>query len=93
MLRIASSTFWPSARTPSAIRSEIEVARLSRWIRTTVPSSISRTIGSSPSGRAFEASQSPFTLRHARLTTSLPSGPANTAASARRTPRALVPER
>ncbi len=32
-----SSTFWPSARTPSASRSEIDVARLSRRTRTTVP--------------------------------------------------------
>ena len=93
LLRIASSTFWPSARTPSATRSEIDVARLSRRTRTTVPSRISRTIGSSPSGRAFQASQSPFTLRQVRLTTSLPTGPANAAASARRIRRVLVPER
>src|SRR3982074_3130318 len=39
--------------------------------RTTVPSRISRTIGSSVSERAFHASQSLFTLRHARLTVSL----------------------
>jgi hypothetical protein len=67
MLRIASSTFWPSARTPSATRSEIDVARLSSRTRTSGPSRISRTIGSWPSGRTFQASQSPFTLRHARL--------------------------
>ena len=93
MLRIASSTFWPSARTPSATSSEIDVARLSSRTRTTVPSRISRTIGSSTSDRTLQASQSPFTLRQVRLTTSLPTGPANTAASARRTRRVLVPER
>jgi Recombinase len=41
------------------------------------PSSISRTIGSSASERAFHASQSPFTLRHTRLTVSLPTAPPN----------------
>src|SRR5208337_70275 len=56
MLRIASSTFWPSPRTPSATRSEIDVARLSSRTRATVPSRISRTIGSWPSGRTFQAS-------------------------------------
>jgi hypothetical protein len=35
-------------------------------------SRISRTIGSSASERAFQASQSPFVLRQTRLTTSLP---------------------
>src|SRR6185312_5748533 len=54
---------------------------------------ISRAIGSSRSERAFQASQSPFTLRQVRLTTSLPTGPANTAANARRTRRVLVPDR
>src|SRR5215831_10455859 len=46
--------------------------------RTTVPSRISRTIGSSASEREFHASQSPFTLRHTRLTVSLPTAPPNT---------------
>ena len=46
-----------------------------------------RTIGSSASERAFQASQSPFVLRQTRLTTSLPTGPANTAFNARRTRR------
>ena len=90
---IASSTFWPSARTPSATSSETEVAFLSSRTRATVPSRINRTIGSSASERPFQASQSPFTLRQVRLTTSLPTGPANAAASARRTRRVLVPER
>ena len=35
-------------------------------------------MGSSTSDRTFQASQSPFTLRQVRLTTSLPTGPANT---------------
>jgi hypothetical protein len=39
--------------------------------RTTVPSRIRRMIGSSVSERAFQASQSPFTFRHTRLTVSL----------------------
>src|SRR5580704_9231748 len=61
--------------TPSATRSEIDVAFLSSRTRTTVPSRMSRTIGSSLSERAFQASQSPFTLRQVRLTTSLPTAP------------------
>ena len=90
---IASSIFWPSARTPSATSNEIEVALLSSRTRATVPSRISRTIGSSASERAFQASQSPFVLRQTRLTTSLPTGPASTAFNARRTRRVLVPAR
>ena len=93
MLLIASSIFWPSARTPSATSNEIEVALLSSRTRATVPSRISRTIGSSASERAFQASQSPFVLRQTRLTTSLPTGPASTAFNARRTRRVLVPAR
>ena len=46
-------------------------------------SSISRTIGSSASGRVFQASQSLFTFRQTRLTTSLPIPSANSALSAR----------
>src|ERR1051325_9383510 len=60
---------------------------------TMVPSRISRTIGSSASERAFQASQSAFTFRHTRLTVSLPTAPPNSAASARRTRRVLVPAR
>jgi hypothetical protein len=41
----------------------------------------------------FHPSQSLFTLRHTRLTTSLPTAPPNSALSARRTRRVLVPER
>ena len=59
----------PSARTPSATSNEIEVALLSSRTRATVPSRISRTIGSSASERAFQASQSPFVLRQTRLAT------------------------
>ena len=54
MLLIASSIFWPSARTPSATSNEIGVAFLSSRTRATVPSRISRTIGSSASERAFQ---------------------------------------
>ena len=50
-------------------------------------------IGSSLSERAFQASQSPLVLRQTRLTVSLPTAPPNSAASARRTRRVLVPER
>lgn len=47
------------------------MAFLSSRTRTTVPSRMSRRIGSSVSERAFQASQSPLTLRHVRLTASL----------------------
>src|SRR5258708_10276902 len=89
MLLIASTTFWPSSRTPMTTRSEIEVAL--RSSRTRVPSRMSRTIGSSANERVFHASQSFFTLRQVRLTVSLPTAPPNRAASARRTRRVLVP--
>ena len=69
------------------------MAFLSSRTRTTVPSRMSRTILSSFSERAFHASQSLFTLRHVRLTTSLPTAPANTECNARRTRRVLVPAR
>jgi len=49
----ASSTFWQSSRTPMTTRSEIDVALRSSRNRTTVPSRISRTIGSLCSERAF----------------------------------------
>src|SRR5450631_3375995 len=74
-------------------RSEIEVALRSSRTRTTVPSRIRRTIGSSASERVFQASQSLFTLRHVRLTVSLPTVPPNNAANARRTRLVLVPAR
>jgi hypothetical protein len=93
MLLIASSTFWPSARTPRTTSSEIEVALRSSRTRTTVPSRIRRTIGSPASERVFQASQSLFTLRHVRLAVSLPTVPPTKAASARRTRRVLVPAR
>jgi hypothetical protein len=72
-----------SARTPSTTSSEIEVALRSSRTRTTVPSRIRRTIGSSASERLFQASQSLFTLRQVRLTVSLPTVPPNKAASVR----------
>src|SRR5207247_10264783 len=56
-----------------------------------VPSRMSRTIGSAASERAFQASQSAFTLRQTRLTVSLPTAPPNSAFKARRTRRVLVP--
>src|SRR5260370_27199492 len=87
----ASSTFWPSSRTPSTTRSEIDVAFLSSRTRTTVPSRIKRTIGSSASERLFHTSQSPCTFRHTPLTVSLPTAPPNSAASALRTRRVAVP--
>jgi len=93
MFLIASNTFWPSARTPKATNSEMDVAFLSRRTRTTVPSRISRMIGSSLSGRVFQTSQSPFVLRQTRLTVSFPTAPPNSAARARRTRRVLVPEK
>ena len=93
MFLTASNTFWPSARTPMTTSSEIDVALRSSRTRTTVPSRISRTIGSAASERAFQASQSPFTFRHTRLTMSLLTVPPNRAASARRTRRVLVPAR
>ena len=62
MFLIASSTFWPSWRTPSTTSSEIEVALRSSRTRTTVPSRIRRTIGSSANERPFQASQSALHL-------------------------------
>jgi len=72
---------------------EIAVALRSSRVRTTVPSRINRTIGSSASERAFHASQSLFTLRQVRLTGSLPTPPPNNAVRARRTRRVLVSAR
>src|SRR4051812_28466735 len=51
MLLIASSTFWPSSRTPMTTSSEMEVALRSSRTPTTAPSRMSRTIGSSTSER------------------------------------------
>ena len=80
----ANSTFLPSRRTPMATRREIDVALLSSLTRTTVPSRMRRMIGSLATDRLFQPSQSPLTLRHVRLTMSLPTPLANTAARARR---------
>jgi hypothetical protein len=91
MFLSASNTFWPSSRTLMTTSNDIEVALRSSRTRTTVPSRISRTIGSSASERAFQASQSAFTFRHTRLTVSLPTAPPNSAASARRTRRVYHP--
>ena len=72
---------------PTTTSSEIGVAWWSSPTRTTVPSRMSRTIGSSASERAFQASQSPFTLRQVRLTMSLPMAPLNSAVNALDAPR------
>src|SRR4051812_19009944 len=93
MFLTASRTFWPSSRMPMTTSSEMEVALRSSRTRTTVPSRINRTIGSSARERWFQACQSVCTLRQTRLTVSLPTAPPNRAASARRTRRVLVPAR
>jgi hypothetical protein len=93
MFRIASSTFWPSRRTPIAASTDTLVARLSIRVRTTVPSRISRTMSSSARLRAHHASQSTFTFRQVRLTTSLETAPSKSALSARLTRRVFVPDR
>ena len=93
MFLTASRTFWPSRRTPIATSSGIDVIRLSRRALTPVPSRISRTMSSPDKSRAYQLSQSVFTLRQARLTASLPTFPPNRPASARRTRRVLVPAR
>ena len=87
MLRKASSTFWPSRRTPSATNTERLVALRSRRTRTTVPSRIRRTTSSPARSRFCQASQSHCTLCQVRLTVSLPTAPPNSAAKARRTRR------
>ena len=93
MFLIDSRTFWPSRRTPMAASTEMFVAFLSSRVLITVPSRISRTMSSSARLRAHHASQSTFTLRQARLTTSLPTAPWNSPNSARFTRRVLVPAR
>jgi hypothetical protein len=59
------------------------VALRSSRTRTTLPSRISRTMSSLARSRRVQASQSDFTFRHTRLTTSLPTAPLNNATSAR----------
>src|SRR6516165_1619918 len=88
-----SSTFCPSRHTPRATSTDSPVARLSRRTRTTVPSRMRRTMSSFDRSRFCHDSQSVWTLCQARLTTSLPMAPPNSAPSARRTRRVLVPER
>jgi hypothetical protein len=58
-----------------------------------VPSRINRMMSSSARLRAHQASQSTFTLRQARLTTSLLTAPLNSANSAHFTRRVFVPAR
>jgi hypothetical protein len=74
-----------------AASSEIAVALRSILALTTVPSRIRRTMSSPPRSRQFQACQSAFTLRHARLTTSSPTAPSKSAESARLTRRVFVP--
>jgi hypothetical protein len=93
MFLTASSTFCPSCRTPSTTSSEMEVALRSSRTRTTVPSRISRTMSSPARSRRVQASQSVRSLRQVRLTTSLPTAPANRLPNARFTCRVLVPAR
>ena len=93
MFLIDNRTFWPSRRTPIAASTEIAVAFRSIRAFTTEPSRISRTMSSSARVRTHHASQSVLTLRQARLTTSLPTAPANSPNSARFTRRVLVPAR
>ena len=59
----------------SATSREIVRFCLSSRTRTTVPSRINRTIGSSASERPFQASQSPLALRQTRLSVSFPAAP------------------
>ena len=93
MFLMDSSTFWPSRRTPMAASTEMLVAFRSSRVRITVPSRIRRTMSSPARSRAHQASQSTFTLRQARLTTSLLTAPSNNPNSARLTLRVLVPAR
>ena len=77
---------------------EMFVAFLSSRVRITVPSRsepfpLARTMSSPARLRADQASQSTFTLRQARLTTSLLTAPSNSPNSARLTRRVLVPAR
>jgi len=76
-----------------AASTEMFVAFLSSRVRITVPSRMRRTMSSSARLRADQASQSTFTLRQARLTTSLLTAPSNSPNSARLTRRVLVPAR
>lgn len=66
---------------------------LSRSVLMTVPSRISLTMSSPAKLRMHQPSQSAFTLRHARLTTSLLTAPLNSVNSARFTRRVFVPAR
>jgi hypothetical protein len=93
MSLIESRIFCPSRRTPMAASTEIAVAFRSIRVFTTVPSRISRTMSSPVRPRAHHASQSVFTLRHARLTTSLLTAPSKRPKRARFTRRVLVPAR
>jgi hypothetical protein len=76
-----------------AASTEMLVALLSMRTLMTVPSRISRTMSSPSRLRAHHASRATFTLRQARLTTSLPTAPWNSPNRARLTRRVLVPAR
>jgi len=63
---VASNTFWPSLRTPSATSSEMAVAFLSRRTRTTVPIKNKADDAHGERAGRFQASQSPLVLRQTR---------------------------
>jgi hypothetical protein len=67
---IASTTFWPSRRTPSTISSEMAVALRSSRTLTTVPSRISRTMSSN--SLASPGARGACSCRQGRLRRSTP---------------------
>src|SRR5579885_3323054 len=91
--RSPNSTFCPSARTPRATRIDSAVLCPSKRTCTTVPSRISRTIGSPSRRRWFQLSKSACTRRQARLTVSLLTAPPKSLPSAKRTRRVFTPAR
>ena len=93
MFLIASNTFWPSLRTPSATSSEIEgrlLVKTHAHDRAIKNKADDRLIGERAGVPGVPVA---FGLRQTRLTVSSPTAPPNSAASARRTRRVLVPER
>src|SRR6516165_7534835 len=88
-----SRIFWPSSRTPITTSSEIDVTF--RSSRTAYHGAVEDQAHNRLFGErtGVPASQSPFTFRHTRLTVSLFTAPPNSAFSARRTRRVLMPAR
>ena len=97
MFLTASSTFWPSSRTPSATRSEIDVAFnvafLSSRTRPIVPSKNPSDDQLVLQGARVPGIPIALHLVPNSATVSFPTAPPNKAASARRTRRVLVPAR